>query len=104
MIDPRVAAHLLDEETPPDPALGNAVAVIHEWRDWSRIRLDAGVVEQLREPVGMVVDRGATRIDGRAPARPWARRSHAWCKRSLKAREVQSSVRSRRIAHPDSGN
>ena len=47
-IDPRVAAYLLGEDSPPDPVLGSAATVVHEWRDWGRVRLDEEALAQLR--------------------------------------------------------
>lgn len=47
-IDPRVGDFLLGGDPPPDPALGDAVTVDRRWRTWDMVRLDAGVVAQLR--------------------------------------------------------
>ena len=47
-IDPRVADFLLGGDPPPDPALGDAVTVDRRWRAWDMVRLDPGVVAQLR--------------------------------------------------------
>lgn len=100
LIDPRVAAYLLDEDTPPDPSLGSTVTVVHEWRDWERVWLDEEVVAQLRhlsewwwtgrEGVTLVV-----LLQG-----PWGTPFQKVVQ-AFVAREVRSSDgTSRRVAHP----
>jgi len=47
-VEPRIAAFLLKEDPPPDPVLAPAMEVVHQVRTWDRVRLDAGVIDQLR--------------------------------------------------------
>lgn len=47
-IDLQVAAFLAGKDLPTDPVTGEAVRVVHKWRGWDRVRLDAAVIDQLR--------------------------------------------------------